>query len=549
MSEYRRNRFEGILEKFIQSELRGAFVRGSGTPEEYELFSGFPQMTNHEICHEMFWNSIRGFSKTYIEMPNLEFYTPEFSEEGYTTLTFSLLSKQMLHYDQTLFGMMHDWQNPSDREKALAFYRPYLFGYVATVSRTEYNALCKLQQEVRAYLEKKDKGDQEETDPKCQAYMDSYVWVPCSFVQNSSSENSMVLQGYVIESASNITKTKLPLVVLKKNNKLPRRAEVRKIWEVYSGLPNAIISDTDWVDKISKHLDNNRLKQADIYKVGNGNCIFMQTESDSVGFFYDIGYNYGHLRKDIKVKVSYNYTATMAEVAAKKPSFVLLSHWDMDHIAGHYHMKKSKVFDIDWFAPDCNDAHVDAKRVATYLYLKDHLFLVTRKTGTGSSPARRIGDPIDIKDDTGNLLATYKLYMGEKHSCDSNAKNCEGIVMEYRDEIRKETVLMMGDVNYASFNAARLAASESLFADMPITYLVAPHHGSRHTDYTSITDPKKSPIKGEKAVFCCNNVPEADRPNDQHRMELQKRFDQNVVTTEEAKLPDVSVTFKLLPKK
>ena len=60
----------------------------------------------------------------------------------------------------------------------------------------------------------------------------------------------------------------------------------------------------------------------------------------------------------------------------------------------------------------------------------------------------------------GNLQVIY----GKRAKCNNNYPNCEGIVIEYTDLIKEKMVLMMGDVNYASFNMARLANKDAVFA-------------------------------------------------------------------------------------
>ena len=134
--------------------------------------------------------------------------------------------------------------------------------------------------------------------------------------------------------------------------------------------------------------------------------------------------------------------------------------------------------------------------------------------------------------------------MGEKHSCDKSFPNCEGIVIEYEDKIKNKTLLMMGDVNYSSFNAARTAAGEPLFADSEIDFLIVPHHGSEHTDYERITDSGRIINKGDAAVICCKNRPGKNRPNPKHQAELKKRF-AYVRTTEESPSGECSITINL----
>ena len=91
---------------------------------------------------------------------------------------------------------------------------------------------------------------------------------------------------------------------------------------------------------------------------------------------------------------------------------------------------------------------------------------------------------------------------------------------------------MMGDVNYASFDKARVNAGEPKIADSQIDYLIVPHHGSQHTAYKSLIK-NKAIHKGKLAVICCTNDYKINRPNKDHLKKLKKRF--KVVTTEKAK--------------
>ena len=130
--------------------------------------------------------------------------------------------------------------------------------------------------------------------------------------------------------------------------------------------------------------------------------------------------------------------------------------------------------------------------------------------------------------------------MGQKVSCDGSAKNCEGIVIKYKDTNKDKTIIMMGDVNYASFNAACSVNGDPSFAYTEIDYLIAPHHGSKCTAYEQITDCGRIAKKGTKAVICCKNRTQNNRPNADHRAELNRRF-KCVCTTEEALPPTHSI--------
>lgn len=104
--------------KFIENNLltvedRLAYMEKAWEENERqsEKQYSFPQLTNHEICHEMFWNAFRGRSKMYIQIPNLTLEENLFSDnwkrereyrrkdsENEEVITFSctLLTLQML---------------------------------------------------------------------------------------------------------------------------------------------------------------------------------------------------------------------------------------------------------------------------------------------------------------------------------------------------------------------------------------------------------------------------------------------------------------------
>ena len=108
---------------------------------------------------------------------------------------------------------------------------------------------------------------------------------------------------------------------------------------------------------------------------------------------------------------------------------------------------------------DCYDADQTAHRIAKYLDLKDQLYLVDRRSGPKEkAAARRIGSINETSHE-------YLFYMGDKASCDASIANCEGIVIKYRDKMNDRVVLMLGDVNYTSFDNARSNARRKIIAE------------------------------------------------------------------------------------
>ena len=503
-----------------------------------------PNFKNHDICHEMFNNAFRGKSRMFIQMQDLSEYSPFKENDGdslnnseeVVTLYCSLLTLEMLFYDGLMFSAMRDTEDEDYKNAAIKHYRPYLFGFVAEINRNKYEEIKKLQKKL---------SKDEKIGLNTKGSENPYFWMECKL--NTYILDNINFSGYILQSASNIEKIRAEVTIIE-NYDTPwfYNELIKDILDTYDISSSCYIDDDKFIQMIENNIRNKMVKFIDVYKTGNSNCIFVNNVNG--GFFYDIGFNCKHKSDELSSGKSYNYTSTMKEIIKNTPSFFILSHWHTDHFVGIYSAKKD-YFDKDWFAPDCYDACVGAKRLAKYLDLKKHLFLAERysKDKTISKEScRLIGKPINIKGAKTNILATYKLYMGGKAKCDGSFPNCEGIVIEYTKYTNSGNivVLMMGDVNYASFNEARKNNNDPQIADSQIEYLIAPHHGSEHTDYGELVAQNSNSVKkGELAIICCTNKPSEDRPNDAHRKMLEKRFE--VITTEEIPKGNVSKRINL----
>lgn len=473
-------------------------------------------LKHHSLCQQLFCNAHHDRLPMYIQINKAkldegEAVLNEQSNDGKNIiyLQCSLLTDQMLAYDRFIFNAMQS-EDDAYRHAAQGYFRPYFFSFIARVDKEKYEQLRRI----------RDESGMEENDP-------THLWFLCSF-NNIEGPLGIRLEGEVIQSASPIESFEQILYIYEhvtNSSKL-----IKDILDVYKLRPSVMYSDKSFTDEIEKNLAQNYLSYLDIYKIGDGNCIFAQGKGTTDrGFFYDIGFDYKHRPKKPGTRKSYKYSNSIKKIRTMKPDFFILSHWDMDHIAGIAYAPKSFFFK-KWFAPDCYDACMDAGRLAKFLDMNDCLMLAER------GKAHLIGQ-IDVTCPVGSgvVNAEYKLYIGEKTSCDSSKPNCEGIVIAYRNRTMDENVLMMGDVNYKAFDLARGANGELQFSDTHIDYLVAPHHGSEHTGYMSIVN-KSTILLGEKAVICCTNNQGKNRPNKLHLQELEKRF--HVITTEEAHKED-----------
>lgn len=162
-----------------------------------EYIANSPQMTNHEICHQMFRNAFRGRTKMFIQMYNC---MKSNIEEDIITVQYSLVTSQMLKYDQMMLKAMNDKNDNEYRNEVLKYYRPYFFSFIAEIKRSEYESIKNLHEE----LYSKDRMD------------DSYIWMQCSFLPPN--DEHIKLSGYVAESASNFDKIKAELYLIKNKN-------------------------------------------------------------------------------------------------------------------------------------------------------------------------------------------------------------------------------------------------------------------------------------------------------------------------------------------
>lgn len=471
--------------------------------------------TNHTICHELFKDIYDGRgSQLYIEIDlnifcvgNDDSFT-EVNDNNF--MCSSLISRELLEYDSFAFSYMQ--QRNKGRESSRTFYRPFIFNYVSQIDK---NQLKKIKQLVRQY-----------ENP----INESKILVPCTF-QNNRNNTEIKLEGFVQESASATQKYKHDLFICNVDM-TDYKQFINMYNQTYDFDKSPVVSDCDFEQKLSVDM-NDSLTAIQIYKIGNANCVFAY--GNNMSFFFDIGLNSKHSANALYHNKNYTYRKSMRMIAGNNPNFVILSHWDIDHIAGVSYMSK-KIFNKHWYAPDCYDACLDAKRLAMFLNFKGNLILAKRK----EEKARKIANI--IVNTSQNMSDSYSLYMGKGPSADNRAANCEGIVIEYcrsASSTQQINTLLMGDVNYKAFNNARINEKEAKFCDSNIDYLIVPHHGSHYTNYEEINNNNNqaganSYNVNKEAIICCINNTATFRPDKDHLNELIRRFGyKNVMTTEE----------------
>lgn len=212
-----------------------------------------------------------------------------------------------------------------------------------------------------------------------------------------------------------------------------------------------------------------------VYNVGQGNCISMNLKN-TFGYnriFFDIGESM--LPNDENEEPFY-IEQNETEIAKIKPSMVILSHWDMDHILG-VHSLKDSVFDINnedtrtyWIAPNLkmlanSMISVSAARLCAYLVKSKSILMFDNK-----------GESSLVLESNDKKI---KIYQGSGEESANGIRNNIGLILTIKfssqDNSKKyieQNLLFPGDCEYSKMHPE---ISENLF-----DFIVSSHHGSKH---------------------------------------------------------------------
>lgn len=410
---------------------------------------------HHQKCYKMFNRAFDG-EKIYIHVDEIDEYN--------RTIVFGIVTEEMVIYDS-------EFMSDSKAE-----YRPYFFSFETHISN-----------QLESYLDKSNSQRSEDG-----------LWLVAKFISENESNNvesSNVIEGYVMYAAS-------PVFAKKKRIKL-----------IYAGLPKKIrdrINKTYKLNPVNdveakKRLDNTfscmEFDYLDVFNAGHANVIRLRGRKTGkyASVLVDVGKHGGYCGS-----VPKEYPKTDKALSKMKPSAVILSHWDLDHILG-VTCASAEMFECQWYAPDLGDMGTNAKRLACYLHYKKKLTLIERKR-------------------TDRLITSIKgltIYMGRNAKVDDiDKQNCGGIVVSY--EIDKVKTLVCGDAPYKAVESA-------LWKTKPIyDYIIVPHHAHAMTVKKIVTKRKS---KGY-SVYCNNEKGDAKHLNDLdslgyenlHTEDIKKRY-------------------------
>lgn len=196
-----------------------------------------------------------------------------------------------------------------------------------------------------------------------------------------------------------------------------------------------------------------------VYNVGQGFCAYLREENGKKRILFDIGLdqrfysmqrNRAHSIPDTQQKIieeNYRY------ISKFKPSVIILSHWDIDHLLGICQIEEAYLPKV-WIVPDMSERKTKPKfllRVVAFLLYCRKMLIV----------GKELNGELFWENE---FIALYKgqtLARGK-----TNANNNQGLIAVIRQKI-----IFPGDCFYEAW------PTELAIEKRPYSFLIVPHHG------------------------------------------------------------------------
>lgn len=313
-----------------------------------------------------------------------------------------------------------------------------------------------------------------------------------------------MLNGILEMSASPINYIEGRLIIFKECTIC--KSKLDEIYKTYKASDFTCASNTNIESEVNCIWECDFLNTIDVYNVGHGNADYIRGEKHRI--LYDVGYNY----RSFPTHKNCKYLRAVNAIRYLKPSCVILSHWDLDHIIGCAYAER-EIFTCKWIAPNLTSSRdykpsINAVRIAKYLDLLGNLKLIDREQNNKLIATIKCSEDIEIK-----------LWLGSGND-KVTPRNIEGLVIEILDNDGiYPHVLLTGDVPYNCIGKA---------FEEPIDFLHVPHHCSK----MELGILKSIKTKGKCAIISTNRTKKTLNCDKEHYEELKRKFEEVSCTIE-----------------
>lgn len=297
-------------------------------------------------------------------------------------------------------------------------------------------------------------------------------------------------QGILVFSASPIQRIRCGIEFFDKKT-IPEDTAIENYIQTYKRTYKQIYEQMNSLSSLN--LECIKKLSGSIYNVGQGNFIYLKF-NDRLKMLFDAGET--TIPSAILKEQEY-IDINSREISQLQPDYIVLSHWDLDHILGIQHFvedegENSFFKTCKWIAPDIrllNDgngickASIYAQRVCAYLLKLETLILINQKQSNELCT---------------NNNADLQLFQGNGKGSPGSKANNIGLILRIRvkNKTQVKQLLFPGDCSYWKMSKV-LLNSETAY-----DFLVSSHHGAASAvkKGSKFLGPKAS--KDAKAIIC-----------------------------------------------
>lgn len=317
--------------------------------------------------------------------------------------------------------------------------------------------------------------------------------------------NMLHLRGILIFSASPIIRKGVELVFkLEEAGAIANEIE-EHIRDLDNFLENYCLQYNryDIKNQFKRFVQNINSLKCNVYNVGQGNNISLDINGKRM--FFDVGTD---AKRSIDTLFNFKYENNKGDITEVIPYFIVLSHWDLDHILGvadfDWKLCGDKSYSIYtstyWIAPNLRllsskKIAKSAFRLCCYLLKNERLWLVCE-------PGQLVLKSEDCE-----------LWQGKGSNNNNSKKNNIGLVMKLsipdhvvNNQIR-QNILFMGDCDFNEFPELKNDRYD---------ILVTAHHGSKYAIPNGVIG-----NKGSRAIISVGADNSYNHPNIEHLAMLQ----------------------------